>query len=397
MSSSMLEQAVIDAKALKEAAIKNAEQQVIEKYSQEIREAVDSLLEQEDDPFGVPGEEMERSELVDELPMKALGGEELCPCPEDDMEVELDLDQLKAAAESEMEMDMPVADQETMFESTEAELLALLTEDEDEVTEEKMPMKPDTEDDLDQDGRTDDKVPAFLNKGDVKKKKKTGEVPDQLKPFVNKKKKEESIEEELEFDEESLKQAIEEILKVDLEVEARGDLGTTHPTKAQQKYAVEAAAAAAEDSEKKEEIEKFEKMVADLQEQVNSLQQENKKVVKEYRELKSVALEASKKFEEINTSNAKLIYKNRILESNSLNERQKNRLVESISKANSIDEAKVIFDTLQDSLSSKQEDNAPGNLKEALSKNNRLVLKSKQKRQESNSISDRMKKLAGII
>ncbi|MHA2403683.1 MAG: hypothetical protein ACXADH_11880, partial [Candidatus Kariarchaeaceae archaeon] len=96
-------------------------------------------------------------------------------------------------------------------------------------------------------------------------------------------------------------------------------------------------------------------------------------------------------------SNAKLIYKNRILESNSLNERQKNRLVESISKANSIDEAKVIFDTLQDSLSSKQEDKAPGNLKEALSKNNRLVLKSKQKRQESNSISDRMKKLAGII
>ena len=55
MSSSMLEQAVIDAKALKEAAIKNAEQQVIEKYSQEIREAVDSLLEQEEDLWIVTG------------------------------------------------------------------------------------------------------------------------------------------------------------------------------------------------------------------------------------------------------------------------------------------------------------------------------------------------------
>lgn len=382
MSSSMLEQAVIDAKALKEAAIKNAEQQVIEKYSQEIREAVDSLLEQEDDPFGVPGEEMERSELVDELPMKALGGEELCPCPEDDMEVELDLDQLKAAAESEMEMDMPVADQETMFESTEAELLALLTEDEEETIEEKLENAEEA--DLNDDGKLS---PYEKKRGAAIEKAIKAKDADEEK----------KVDEELEFDEESLKQAIEEILKVDLEVEARGDLGTTHPTKAQQKYAVEAAAAAAEDSEKKEEIEKFEKMVADLQEQVNSLQQENKKVVKEYRELKSVALEASKKFEEINTSNAKLIYKNRILESNSLNERQKNRLVESISKANSIDEAKVIFDTLQDSLSSKQEDNAPGNLKEALSKNNRLVLKSKQKRQESNSISDRMKKLAGII
>ena len=52
MSSSMLEQAVIDAEALKEAALKNAEQSVLEKYSGEIKNAVQSLLEQdEEDPF----------------------------------------------------------------------------------------------------------------------------------------------------------------------------------------------------------------------------------------------------------------------------------------------------------------------------------------------------------
>ena len=52
MSSSMLEQAIIDAEALKEAAIKNAEQAVLEKYSTEIKEAVETLLEQEEeDPF----------------------------------------------------------------------------------------------------------------------------------------------------------------------------------------------------------------------------------------------------------------------------------------------------------------------------------------------------------
>ena len=37
MSSSMLEQAVIDAQALKEAAIKSAEQEVLEKYSGDIK------------------------------------------------------------------------------------------------------------------------------------------------------------------------------------------------------------------------------------------------------------------------------------------------------------------------------------------------------------------------
>ena len=43
--SSMLEQAIIDAKALKEAALKNAEQAVIDKYSTEIKAAVEELLE----------------------------------------------------------------------------------------------------------------------------------------------------------------------------------------------------------------------------------------------------------------------------------------------------------------------------------------------------------------
>ena len=40
--SSMLEQAIVDAAALREAALKNAEQSVIEKYAPEIKAAVDS-------------------------------------------------------------------------------------------------------------------------------------------------------------------------------------------------------------------------------------------------------------------------------------------------------------------------------------------------------------------
>ena len=35
--SSMLEQAIVDAQALREAALKNAEQSVVEKYAPEIR------------------------------------------------------------------------------------------------------------------------------------------------------------------------------------------------------------------------------------------------------------------------------------------------------------------------------------------------------------------------
>ena len=350
MSSTMLEQAVIDAQTLREAAIKNAEHQVIEKYSGEIKEAVDSLLEapMDADPFADPGEEeIDRDEIVDQIPLKALEGEESCGCPESEEPIELDLDQLQALADQETGEE---TEEEMMFEATSEEILNLLSETEEELVEEEIVEE------------------------------------------------EETVDEEIELDEEALKDAIKEMLTVDLEVEARGDVGTTHPTKAQQKYAVEAAAAGLADTEKAEENEKFKAMVADLQEQVKSLKNENRKVLKEYKELKSVALEASKKFEEINLSNAKLIYKNRVLESHSLNERQKNNLVESISKADSIDEAKVIFETLQNSISSNSKSNAPSNLREAMSKNNRLVLKSNNKKKQANSsVSDRMKKLAGII
>ncbi len=47
--SSMLEQAVIDAEALKEVAMKNAEAAVIEKNSDEIKEAVEQLLEDQEE------------------------------------------------------------------------------------------------------------------------------------------------------------------------------------------------------------------------------------------------------------------------------------------------------------------------------------------------------------
>ena len=44
--SNLLEQALVDAKALKEAAVKSAENELLEKYADEMRSAVSRLLEQ---------------------------------------------------------------------------------------------------------------------------------------------------------------------------------------------------------------------------------------------------------------------------------------------------------------------------------------------------------------
>ena len=50
--SSMLEQAILDAKELKEAAIKNAQQSLVEKYSNEFESEIEKLLEQADPTAG---------------------------------------------------------------------------------------------------------------------------------------------------------------------------------------------------------------------------------------------------------------------------------------------------------------------------------------------------------
>ena len=53
--SSLIEQAILDAKELKEAAIKNAEQLIIEKYADEIKSNLEQLLEQDDMGLGAAG------------------------------------------------------------------------------------------------------------------------------------------------------------------------------------------------------------------------------------------------------------------------------------------------------------------------------------------------------
>ena len=365
MSSSMLEQAVIDAQALKEAAMKNAEQEVLEKYSGEIKEAVDTLLEQEADPMAVAdpmaaadplaadpmagGDPMAAAgvaggnadEIAAELPLKALDETKFA---EDNEEVELDLDALKEALE-------PV-----IYETSQSQLEGLLEEG------------------------------TVTNSEEI-----VEEVTEEI---------DEELDEEIEIDEETLKNTIEEILKVDLENVPRGDMGTTHPTRPQQVYGVDVALAAEQDSAIKEQTEEWQAALAKimkLEEHVKSLKSQKNRLVKEHKELQSVARQVSNKLAELNTTNAKLVYQNRILESHSLNERQKQKLVEAVSNANSTEEAKVIYETLQDSLSSKVQ-NGPKNLNEAISKNSRLVLKSNKKEtQVSDSASERMKRLAGII
>ena len=69
---------------------------------------------------------------------------------------------------------------------------------------EKMPMKTDTKD-ADEDGDTSDKVPAFLDKGETKKKKSKGKQPPQLAAAQGKKKEK--------MDEQQIRRIIRKLVK----------------------------------------------------------------------------------------------------------------------------------------------------------------------------------------
>ena len=99
--SDMLEQAIIDAEALREAATKNAETLVLEKYSNQIKEAVETLLEQEEpalDDAAVMGAEVspvddaaaapaaEQSSVMEHIPLAVTS--------ENSEQVEIPLDKL---------------------------------------------------------------------------------------------------------------------------------------------------------------------------------------------------------------------------------------------------------------------------------------------------------------
>ena len=363
MSSTMLEQAIIDAKSLKEAAVKTAEEELLKKYSSQIKEAVENLLEQDEDPLTI-GEDTstETEDVVEELEMKALDGESNSDLEEGEM-VELDLDALKEELEE--------------------------------------AAKPDKNKDGIPDYAQDGKGKNDLGKADDLEETNEAvdiEDPEQA-PSAD------EIPGEIEITEENIAAAIEEILKVDYETVPRGDLGTTHPTKAQQEYAVDATLAKNESDDDEGDVynpplnvKELEENIKKLQEELDSVNLEKNKINEEYKNLKKVSMKAANKLEELNLSNAKLLYQNRILESDSLNERQKQRLVEKVSNAESINEAKIIFDTLNEELEARK-DRAPKNLSEVTSKNSQLILKSNKPAKSSvqEQVSNRMKKLAGLI
>jgi len=357
---SLLKQAIVDAANLKEAALKNAEQLILEKYSNEVKTAIDSLLEQEEAPAADP------AAPAAEEPAEPTTFEEENVIPPSYMEGE-------AITSKNGETNFSTPDEgETIDINISPEELAQFLRDAEQ---------------NDSGQYIDSKLEDFQNQMD-------DEVEVDLSQLADLSDEEElglGDDEEIELPDnlQDLERMVAEALNVDYKPQPHGQIGGA--PEVEYEAAIDMALAKAMSDEMQEENEELQDSLGELEEEVNHLKQENKK-------FKSVTMQLKDKLEESIITNAKLLYSNRVLISASLNERQKKQIVEALTKAHTVDEAKTIYETLQSTVA--ENSSAPQSLSEAINRkagrSSTLPRRAPKKESLNESALTRMQRLAGI-
>ena len=378
--SSLLEQAIVDAKALKEAAMKNAEATIIDKYSEEVKSTLNQLLEQDElealmgggdaaEPAGegeaAVDEEVKVDEIAENVPDAFTEDiAELDGVKEGDAaEVTIDFKEL---AEALNELREGVEEEETLEEAEKEEF----EEKEDEET-------MDEEMELDEESIME-MVAAMLSEEDEETLEEAEEDDDTM----------EEGEEDGELYEElsdALLEAIMEKLTVDMGATLGGWAGRSEEAV---KHQMELEMAHRRSTEVAEELEALKKAQEELV-------FENKKLKENLSNYREVVESLKENVQDVNLSNARLLYTNRTLRNTSLNERQKERIVEAISKAGSVEEAKTIHETLQSTVASTPK-RGPQSLSEAITRPTSVIRASRKEEPKVDPFTARMRKLAGI-
>ena len=356
--SDMLNQAIIDANALKEAAVKSAEASLLEKYSSQIKEAVETILEQ-DDEMEQPGAAPEEAEMP-EVPMASMDSEdEACPCPdnEESTRIEIDVDDLLKQVEA-GEMEPPAFDR-------------------DAAAIEMSGQAPALEENLD----LDESVLRSLAGEEV--------VAEQV--------------EDQEYNKEDFADILEQ-LTVDLSVNSHRP-GHNLVSDEVVELATEELLALEQDSERKEKMDAMKKALEEaeavnesLQAKITSLQKDIQTREEEKQSFMNIMEEAKTNMVNMNLTNARLLYTNKVLSNNSINERHKQKVVEALSESKTVEEAKIIFETLQSATGSTI--TKPQSLSEAVNKTTSTLIMSRRNNQRQEIKKDpainRWKTLAGI-
>jgi hypothetical protein len=385
--SHMLEQAIVDAESLKEAARQSAEEKIVEHFSKDIKQAVNMILEQEEELAGMddllgldqatepaaPTINMEAPKntkdngkfVVDQLPYAST-------TPTDAF-VSIDLDRLEESIRQQLEEDS--------IDPTYLEEEFVL--DEEETLEEEVGAE--RTDASKNDKEEDDKVPVN------EEKKLVQMIKDILLEESDEIFEEEDDDEILEEDAPDVNDGLE-----------------ASPKPEHTSYGHETLEEEAESTDQMYEAYEAHEN-AQLQQESRSLKTKNKTLITEQKTLNKKARLLEEKLQkygtvinklkdkliETNLANAKLLYQNRVLSSDSLNERQKDRIVETIMNAKTVEEAKIIYETLQSAVGANTLSRRPKSLNEVVTKRSSAFMPRKEEKRVD-PFTVRMKALAGI-
>ena len=389
----MYEQAIIDAQQLRETAMKNAQQIVVEKYSSEIKEAVEKLLEQNEEESVVDSLPYSHESLVSEEKEEEDEGVHVIKKGKKGVKPSKDDEQ-----EEEDEGSEPLMETKDLEALLEQALKEMEEEDEghnaleDQLAEESYEYSDEEEDE----GRMCEEC-GYMEE-DCQCSCEHCQKPMHSCECEHEEEShgdeggfyDESLEEEVEFD-------LEEALKFSGSSlsEPTGWLGSTAEQKDEAHEIAKVEAIARESQAKakasNQENKELKSKVAEMEEKINKLTTENRTLSAKAEKLK-VALQES------NDLSNKLYYTNCVLKDDSLNERQKNTIVESLSKAKDAKEAKTIYETLRNAAGSNQS-RKPKSLSEAVNRTTSLVIQPKPEKVEAGTsvIQERMMRLAGLI
>lgn len=420
--SNLLDDALVDAEALRETALKNAESILLEKFSDQIKNAVETiLLEQpedempEEDPLAADPmadeEPAEPAEEVPDAPLANAEGVEMCPCPDEEEVVTIDFDELERqvdALEADEEMpseeaaeEMPLGLEETL--EIDVDILQEVAGNVDTVSieEELLEELAETlEEDFFSDSASEESAeaqqagvaPHITGPGLSAEEDPTAQYSTTAAAPTN---------ESREINEENILEELIEALNVDidpLKTEKSGWMNTPQGTF---QLAEEELLAMLQDSEKREKHEEMAKALKKLEESNTNLSNTVTKLSADKKEILSLSRKMKNKLQESNLTNSKLLYSNKVLMSDSLNERQKTKIVEALSNAETVEETKTIYETLQSATGTTIKKKMPESLSEAVSKTTSTLILSHRKRGEKESAQndssvERWKILAGL-
>lgn len=193
------------------------------------------------------------------------------------------------------------------------------------------------------------------------------------------------------------KEKMEEAIKLDWERSGpRSPQNGMFRAEAEHDYELEQLQAQIEELEQDTEFlkESNKKLKSGLKESINMLQNsqdENKNLNKRIKDFKQ-------NLNESRLMNYRLLYTNKALTDASLNERQKNRIAESISEAKTAEEVKLLYETLYSTMREGNTRSTPKSLSEAVERrsSNLLLRGTQAEPKKQDEYSERMKRLAGL-